>query len=152
MTFLFWLTFVAVCLFVSLWGQRQDGLESGVLVIFEELTDFVNQYAFEPGEGCTRPLEDEESGHGRHLKQILDLVTLIDVNVDEEIFLAKLFGKSRHVVPDALAGTAPSGRNLTECFLVARAHDKRTELSHVLRIFKRHDGVLVVDMRIFLGN
>ena len=68
----------------------------------------------------------------------MDLLTLIAIDVDEEIFFVKLFSEVLHVLLDRLARTAPFGGNLAERFLRSSANDVLTEFINVLRINKGH--------------
>ena len=111
------------------------------LIVHEHLADFVQQYSFKSSYWRSGAIEDKEGGHGRHLEHLLHFLTFITIDIDEEIFLIKFFSDLRHICLDRLAGSAPSGRNLTEGFLRSSAHDSLTEFIYVLGIDKRHDDV-----------
>ena len=123
--------------------------DESALVLLKHLTDFVQQYTFKSSYWCARAVEDQEGGHGRNLEHVLDLLAFITIDIDENVFFIKLFGKGRHFLLDRLARTAPSGGDLAECFLCSSTHDSLTEFINVLRVNKRHDDDL---FRILFNN
>ena len=119
-------------------GKGWTAFVSRVLVLHDEVTDVFDLGTLVPDDRGTWALEHEESGHRRHLKELLHAVTRVAVHVDELVIVGELGGEGLHVILDEGAGSAPGGRALDEALLLSGAHDGSPELAHILRSLERH--------------
>ena len=86
----------------------------------------------------TWSFQDKECWHACNLIDLLELLTLVCVDVDEDVAVLEVLRKLSHLILNLLARAAPGSGHLDERLFLSSLHNGTLESCSVLWVLKNH--------------